>query len=97
VAPLKPSHPADFIWIETFVRFLVFEFSHEDLLSYSWERWRAKHPILVALLWISLGGHFGGLLPRHFDILHADNRLHILIKRLFHAYSDHGVRLRVSR
>lgn len=75
--------PADYAWLATFVGWLIFEFTSQDLLTDSAERMVIRHPILTRLGIFAIAGHLAVVLPHHIDLLNAKNGFH---RRVAHEY-----------
>jgi hypothetical protein len=79
----RVTHEADAMWIALIVCGLTFEFTSEDLLSYSTQRAVARNPILARLVILALAGHLACVIPKAIDVFDSKNVIHTRIARAY--------------
>lgn len=74
----------DYAWAAIIVGAVVYELTHEDLLSTAADRYRGAHKWMVRAVLLAATGHLGGALPGWADLFYANNIAHRAIKHGYH-------------
>jgi hypothetical protein len=74
---------ADAMWIVLIVCGLIFEFTSDDLLSYSTERAVVRNPILTRLVILAVAGHLACVTPNAIDVFNSKNVIHTRVAKVY--------------